>query len=384
MKILNPTKGILHFLYLIFVVQLTAQQTEEKTVVFVVNAPTLADTARVFIAGNLPELGSWSPARVLLLNEGSHRWSLKVKLTIPISIEYKFTLGSWDREAVNANGLPLRNFSLNLKNDTTLNHDILFWKNGDNKKVINGKITGTVAYHRQLAGDGIEPRDIIVWLPPGYEKTRKQRYLVLYMQDGQNIIDPATSAFGVDWRLDESSDSLIRNKITEPYIVVGIYNTSNRTKEYTPGEVASAYMRFVVNRLKPMIDSVYRTKPDRKNTLVGGSSAGGLISFMLAWEYPSVFSKAICMSPAFKITNIDYVSTVLNTKEKKDVFFYIDNGGVGLESKLQPGVDEMIHALKQKGYVEGKDYFYLIDVNAKHNEIDWAKRFPNAIKLCLK
>jgi predicted alpha/beta superfamily hydrolase len=317
-------------------------------------------------------------------NEGSHQWSLKLRLTKPISIEYKFTLGSWDREAVNANGQPLQNFNLRVKSDTTVKHDILFWKSGNSKKIINGQITGTVRYHRQVNGIGIEPRDVIVWLPPGYDKDKKKRYPVLYMQDGQNIIDPATSAFGVDWRLDESSDSLIRNKIIEPYIIVGIYNTSNRTKEYTPGEVGSAYMKFIVTKVKPLIDSVYRTKPERKNTIAGGSSAGGLISFMLAWEYPSVFSKAICMSPAFKIMDIDYVSIVLNTKEKKDVFFYIDNGGVGLESQLQPGIDAMVSALKQKGYAEGKGYSYLVAPNAKHNEADWAKRFPRAVEACLK
>lgn len=362
---------------------ITAQQLQEKTVVFHVFSPDLPDTAHVFIAGSLAELGFWNPAKISMQHEGNHHWSKKIVVKEGTSIEYKFTLGSWDREAANANGLPLQNFNLAVRGDTTVTHPVLFWKTGGDKKVITGQITGTVAYHRLLSGDGVAPRDIIVWLPPDYHTKKKKRYPVVYMQDGQNSIDPATSSFGVDWRIDEASDSLIRNKITQSFIVVGIYNTADRSKDYTPGEGGAAYMKFVVKKVKPLVDSVYRTKPDAKNNIVGGSSAGGLISFMLAWEYPDVFSKAICMSPAFKIMHIDYVKTVLESKEKKNVFFYIDNGGIGLETQLQPGIDEMMTALKQKGYKEGKDYFYTIDSGAKHFESDWAKRFPNAIRITL-
>lgn len=159
-------------------------------------------------------------------------------------------------------------------------------------------------------------------------------------------------------------------------------------KEYTPGEKGTAYMDFVVKTVKPLIDSTYRTKPDRKNTIVGGSSAGGIISFMLVWEHTDVFSKAICMSPAFKSLSSngwDYARVVKTSNgKKKDVFFYIDNGGVGLESQLQPGIEEMIEALKSKGYVEGKDFVFVHDTAAKHFEADWAKRFPKALQLVLK
>jgi predicted alpha/beta superfamily hydrolase len=170
-------------------------------------------------------------------------------------------------------------------------------------------------------------------------------------------------------------------------IVVGIYNTSDRMKEYTPGDKGTAYMNFVVDTVKPLIDSAYRTKPDRKNTIVGGSSAGGIISFMLVWEHPDVFSKAICMSPAFKSLSADgwdYTQTVRTSKgSPKPIFLYIDNGGIGLDSQLQPGIDDMLTALKTKGYQEGKHFIFIHDPTAKHSEADWAKRFPTALKLVL-
>jgi len=196
-----------------------------------------------------------------------------------------------------------------------------------------------------------------------------------------------TSAFGVDWSIDETATELIKKKSIEPIIVVGIYNTSDRMNEYIPGDKGTAYMNFVVNTVKPLIDSTYRTKPDRKNTIVGGSSAGGIISFMLVWEHPDVFSKAICMSPAFKSLSPggwDYTTTVQrSSRPTNPIFLYIDNGALGLDSQLQPGIDAMLTALKSKGYKDGHDFLFLLDPTGKHSEADWAKRFPRALIIVL-
>ncbi len=224
-----------------------------------------------------------------------------------------------------------------------------------------------------MKGEGILPRDVIVWLPPGYEKNKKERYPVLYMQDGQNIIDPATSSFGYDWQVDEVADSLIKAGKIKKIIIVGIYSTMKRGLEYG-GSLSDAYMKFIVNKLKPIIDKKYRTNPDRQNTFVAGSSLGGIISFMILWNYPKIFSAADCESPAFHIGEYNCLPEVINTKEKKPVKIYIGIGGIGLEEKLQPGVDEMLTLLKEKGYKEGNDLEYFKDPTSEHNEQGWAKR----------
>src|SRR5438477_10739802 len=69
------------------------------------------------------------------------------------------------------------------------------------------------------------PRDLIVYLPPGYEEHAERRYPVLYLQDGQNLFDAATAFAGQEWRADESADRLTEEGIIEPLIIVGIYNT---------------------------------------------------------------------------------------------------------------------------------------------------------------
>jgi len=226
-----------------------------------------------------------------------------------------------------------------------------------------------------MKGKGIKDRDVVVWLPPCYDENSEVHYPALYMHDGQNMFDPKTSAFGVDWQIDEASDTLIRKGYIEPIIIVGIYNTPDRTSDYSPNDTGYAYMNFIVNDLKPFIDNNYRTLPEREFTATGGSSMGGLISFMLLWEHSNVFSQAACLSPAFKIGSFDFVAPVENyTNNKKNIRIYIDNGGVGLEDSLQAGIDDMLVALKNKGYAENGDLYWYKDADAKHFESDWAER----------
>ncbi|MBN1650757.1 MAG: hypothetical protein JW857_05485 [Bacteroidales bacterium] len=350
-----------------------------KGIIIEMQSPDLPDTTQVYITGSIPQLGNWNPNAIKMQAMGNHVWQFRITDSIPSLIEYKFTLGSWQKEAAGANGLPLQNCVLKAKGDTLVSNAIYFWRDG-RPRSFNGKITGNVKYHRQMQGQGLLDRDVIVLLPNDYDANSAKHYPVLYMHDGQNLFDPATSSFGVDWQIDETLDSLLKLGNINIPIVVGIYNTIERTPDYTIGQQSQDYMIFVVETVKPFIDKQYRTLPQKEFTSVGGSSYGGLISFKMAWEYPEVFSKAFCLSPALKVRNIDYVKNV-REGGKPDVVFYLDNGGVGLEEELQPGIDAMIEALKQKGYIENKDFFWVHDKNARHFESDWAKRMPHAFEL---
>jgi predicted alpha/beta superfamily hydrolase len=380
--------NIVSSLFLLMMIQepLSAQQ-DSITVTFVVHARVTGDSA-VYITGSHEQLAGWDPGRIAMQQAGTGVWRKVIRVASPVSIEYKFTLGDWRHEAADEAGRPLSNFRARITKDTTITYVVLNWTQGQ-RKVIHGQVTGTVKHHRAMKGAGIPDRDVIVWLPPGYDERSESRYPVVYMHDGQNLFDPTTSAFGVDWRIDETADSLIRMKLIQPVIIVGICNSPDRMKEYLPGIKGTAYMDFVVDRVKPFIDSAYRTKPGRDHTFTGGSSAGGIISFMLVWEHPGVFSKAICMSPAFvspagNSTTWNYAEVVLKSKKRKGVFFYIDNGGIELDALLQPGVDEMLTALKKKGYREGKDFVFVRDPAATHFEAAWAKRFPAALEILMK
>lgn len=363
-------------------------QVEPSRVTFRLHAPTLAEDASVYIAGSSAGLGNWQPDAKRMDYAGDFVWTFTTSFPEGKTIEYKYTLGSWSREGADDAGNPLQNFMHTVDGPTSIYNRIDGWADRRMEK-FEGQITGTVKYHRELSAEGIRPRDVVVWLPPNYEASTR-RYPVLYMHDGQNLFDPKTSAFGIDWQIDETCTQLIAEDVIEPLIVVGIYNTPDRTKEYLPGELGDQYRDFVVARLKPLIDKQYRTRPLREDTLVGGSLAGGLCAFMLAWEYSKIFSKAICMSPAFQIENqekgfkLDYVQTVESSLPPARLpTLYIDNGGQGVDARLQPGVDAMLVALKNKGLQRDQELFVVFDPDAPHSEPAWASRFPKAITTLL-
>jgi len=364
-------------------------ENDKVQVTFILESSSLSADANVYLVGSHKKLGAWQPDKIKMKylgiaslkssgnKAGAHRWQKQLNFENGDILEYKFTQGNWANEGANEKGLPLENNYLTVATEQTVTTTVEHWRTTAELPV-QGQITGTVKYHRQLAGKGVLPRDIIVWLPPSYQQNISENYPVLYMHDGQNIIDPNTASFKVDWSVDETLTRLIKENKVPPMIVVGMSSTANRTAEYSPGIAGEAYMNFVINEVKPLIDSTYRTNTSREHTLIGGSSMGGIISLMLLWQYDDVFSKALCMSPAFKIDQFDYVNTVAAyLGDKKDIKIYIDNGGLGLEQRLQPGIDEMLFALKKKGYQ--KNMLWVIDENAKHTEAAWAKRFPEAL-----
>jgi len=346
----------------------------DREITFVVTSDSLADTSTVFITGNHPLLGNWNPGVAQLEKNKTNEWEGKFMFPVGYHLEYKLTLGSWEHEAIDDHGVIPGNSKLNIINDTIIYVQIPSWQD-TSYQIFDGQITGKVQYHPKIKGKGINERDIVVWLPPGYDENIVVHYPVLYMHDGQNMFDPKTSAIGVDWQIDEAADSLIRKDYIEPIIIVGIHNTPHRNSEYSLNDTGYAYMNFVVNELKHFIDDKYRTLTDREFTATGGSSMGGLISFMLLWEHSDVFSKAACISPALKIDSYDFVTPVENyAGDKKNVAIYIDNGGIGVEDSLQAGINDMLSVLKKNGYAENGDLYWYKDAGAKHTESDWAKR----------
>ena len=369
-----------YLLPILLVLNISCSNQNMVRVELEVYAPNTPDSTNIYIAGNNPKMGNWSPGQIMLQNRGDHFWEISFNYAKGSSLEYKYTLGRWENEAVDEQGSPFGNAILNATQDTTVYSEVLYWKDGAEQRV-PGQITGEVRYHLDMSSPGLLDRDIIVWLPPGYNDQPEKHYPVLYMHDGQNVFDPNTASAKVDWQIDESADSLIALGKIDPLIIVGIYNTVHRSSEYEPTRRGKRYRSFVVSELKPMIDKNYRTQPEKEFTLTGGSSAGGIVAFMLAWENPDVFSGAICMSPAFKIDDINYVKPVSRYKgPMKDLKFYIDNGGIGLEARLQPGIDDMLKALQRQGYEENVDYLWVLDLDAEHFESAWAWRMPLALE----
>lgn len=257
-------------------------------------------------------------------------------------------------------------------------------------------VTGVIKRHEKFASEYVDARNVDVWLPPGYEKDAGKRYPVIYMHDGQNLFDPRTSYIGVDWGIDETMTRLVSEKRVREAIIVGIWNTPKRIAEYMPqkavtgasikllkdapplerGEILSDnYLKFLVNELKPFIDSTYRSLPDRKHTFIMGSSMGGLISAYAISEYPQVFGGAGCISthwPAGEGIVIDYLKKHLPDARTHKLYF--DYGTETLDAEYEPYQQKMDEVMRNSGYREGKNWITKKFAGAEHSERAWSRR----------
>ncbi|HSR98210.1 MAG TPA: alpha/beta hydrolase-fold protein [Kofleriaceae bacterium] len=221
-------------------------------------------------------------------------------------------------------------------------------------------------------------RTLVIYLPPSYDENPLKRYPVLYMHDGQNLFEAATSAFGTEWQVDENIDASIAAGRMDEVIVVGVSNTANRIWEYTPccdadygGGGADTYERFLIDTVKPYIDQNLRTLPGKETTAVMGSSLGGLLSFYLARRNPTVFSKAGCLSSSFWWNNEALTVQVEQSAAHVPVKLYLD---AGTSNDGLPQTTRMDQALVADGYAQGLDVDFYTAQGGSHNEASWAAR----------
>jgi predicted alpha/beta superfamily hydrolase len=243
-------------------------------------------------------------------------------------------------------------------------------------------LSGDIRTHEGFHSRFLEhDRTIIVYLPPGYATSGARHYPVLYLHDGQNVFDRATSV-GEEWHVDETAQEMIADGKIAPIIVVGIYNTGvHRIDEYAPtlrediggGGQADDYGRMLVQELKPFIDRTYRTLPSAASTAMGGSSLGGLVTMYLGLRYPTVFSRLAVLSPSVWWDERVILQEVEALPRKLPLRIWLDAG-----DREGPEVIADARALKDalvaKGWTAGQDLSYLEAEGGEHNEASWAAR----------
>lgn len=233
------------------------------------------------------------------------------------------------------------------------------------------------------------PRDIIVYLPPGYDAAA-DRYPVFYLQDGQNLFDPATAFGGQDWRADATADELILSGAIPPMLLVGVYNIGvRRISEYTPtrdaqnrkGGKGDRYAQMLARELKPFIDAEYRTRRGVLDTGVGGSSLGGLVAIEAGLLYPRVFGKVAVMSPSVWWDQRSILGMVRRFSGGTHPRIWLDTGTEEGDAPRQVVEDARLlrDVLEERGWHEGTDLLYREFVGAGHNEGAWAARFGDVL-----
>lgn len=264
-------------------------------------------------------------------------------------------------------------------------------------------VAGKIERFENFNSSYVTTRNIDVWLPDGYNEN--QKYAVLYMHDGQMLFDARQTWNGQEWKVDEVVSKLHKEGRIRDCIVVGVWNDSEqRWSDYNPqkaldylpqrvrdtafvgkmnGPVNSDnYLKFLVEELKPMIDSNFSTLPDQQNTFVMGSSMGGLISIYAICEYPDVFGGAACMSTHwvgdddnfFKEVPEAYNTYLFNNlPDPNNHKIYFDFGTETLDQHYEPWQQKVDKTMKAKGY-NNSNWITKKFPGEAHTELDWAGR----------
>lgn len=265
-------------------------------------------------------------------------------------------------------------------------------------------VTGTVVRYASMPSAHVTARNVDVWLPPGYGQDPQKRHPVLYMHDGQNLFDPATSYGNVDWGVDEAMTRLIELGEVREAIVVGVWNTPKRFEEYMPQRavqgakkikmpgfdvrakdvMSDRYLEFLVTELKPFIDAKYATLPGRADTIIMGSSMGGLISQYAMSVHPEVFGGAGCVSthwPAGDGIALDDFAAHLPDPATHRYWF--DYGTATLDASYEPHQMRADEILRKAGYFEGQNWITKKFEGAEHSEKAWRLRVDQPLKFLI-
>ncbi|HYO56386.1 alpha/beta hydrolase-fold protein [Archangium sp.] len=364
--------------------------TQPRTV-FVVAVPDITPPdASVWLSGNHALLGNWNGAGVKLHKAVNNSYATTLSFEPGTSLEFKATRGSWATVEKNALGENVDNHTHKTGNGfERVSITVGTWK--DFFKVLTGRIE---YLHMTPTNPALKERDIIVWLPPDYETNPTRHYPVLYMHDGQNLMD-ASTAYADEWGVDETAQQLIQSGRVEPLIIVGIYNTADRGPEYTQvpdprypevdganGGRADAYGHFIFEELKPRIDDKYRTKREAEYTGLAGSSLGGLVSMYLGTKRSEKFTRVGVVSPSVFWGHNDIVTKVNALPGKLPLRIWLDIGTDEGSSSQETVEDTRLlrEALVGKGWVLDTDLKYTEVEGGKHNEKAWAARFGNILE----
>src|SRR5215203_3494477 len=291
--------------------------------------------------------------------------------------EYKFTMDIGQNVETGQEKCLKENRQTNLESSSTVNVELeesadhLPKESGHSTAKKNVHIIDTAFFIPQLK----RYRRIWIYLPPSYPVSRK-KYPVLYMQDGQNVFDEATS-FSGEWGVDETLDTL-GNKHGEMIVVAVDNGGDKRMNEYAPYDMekygkgeGDLYVDFLVNTLQPYLNKHYRTQKKGKYNYVAGSSMGGLISLYAILKYPNKFGGAGVFSPAFWINpTIKNIDPKKARKVKGRIYFFAG------QQESETMVPDMLNVFEQMRKYSKAKMQTVIRAKGKHNEATWRVEFP--------
>lgn len=364
---------------------------------FVVTAPD--GRGALHLAGTFnrwqPADSSWELTREEAA--GAALWTITVPVERlgPAPIEFKLTRGSWDTVEMLANGADSPNRIVrasDLENGISLTVEA--WADDREGATRESAVTGRLEVF-DLASERLgNTRKVRVWLPPGYDDDEHagRRYPVLYMHDGQNVFDGATSFMGAEWGADESATRLIEAGKITPLIIVGIDHAgAARTAEYNPpftskGGVAhygDRYLDFLTSTLMPEIEKRYRIESGAEYTALGGSSYGGNITLYAGMRHPERFGLLLVESPVFWVFGAELMTRCEQHATWGQRIFLAIGTNESEDERVQAGYHDGLEHLRATFEEQGllpERARLVVEEGGTHHESSWSRRFPSALK----
>jgi len=377
-------------------VQGDSQSTEALAtadITFLVTVPVATPPQdSVYIAGDFQGWNPGDPSFGLAKMGGLlHEITLTFEMGTPL--QFKFTRGDWAKVEKGPNGEEIPNRTHTVTATDTLDLTVASWADIPPGSTITGDVT-LITVPGFLNG-----RRVWVYLPPEYHNEPECTYPVLYMFDGQNVFDEATS-FAGEWGVDETCEALIPAGEMAPIIVFAVANgESNRIHEYTPwydpdfqggvGGGGEGHLQAFIDTLLPFIDANYRTHTGPEYTGLAGSSLGGLLSLYAAYAHPEAFGRIGALSTSFWWKEHELLAWAA-TRPKPPSDVYMDMGtlesGVMVDEDSN-GVDDSIDDLRamrdlmvSQGFILDQDLLVVEDEGGRHNEYYWGSRFPMTLQ----
>jgi predicted alpha/beta superfamily hydrolase len=237
-------------------------------------------------------------------------------------------------------------------------------------------------------------RRITVWLPRRPRGESAGRYPVLYLNDGQNLFDPARAFAGRTWRVADTAARLVRHDHIPPLLIVGIdHGESRRSREYLPiaddrnpgacRPLGRRYAEFVTREVMPFIDQTYPTARGASNTGFGGSSYGAVAALYTALLKPGVFGRLLIESPSLYVGG-QYVLRRARAARRWPSRIYLgvgttETGRAEINEESVANVRNLELLLLRRGFGPRR-LLTVVEEGAAHSEDAWAARLPRALE----
>lgn len=354
--------------------------TKIKTGLYIILTTDEDDSRPVYISGNFNDWRTQDKEFMMeKVGVGLYHYKFTHDFDYPETLLYKFTKGDWSDVEIGIDEERTENRSTT-KHTGIQNEHVFKWRR--NWLPFKPNFLPQI----QLISDEFEipqlntTRKIWALLPHDYDAS-EESYPVMYLQDAQNLFNE-NAEYG-NWEIDKKLAVMSEYKVGKIIVIAVEHAEEDRIKEYNVGKTllgkgrGKKYIQFLVETLKPYVDSNFRTKKEREFTGIGGSSMGALVSIFSGLRYPGVFGKLMIFSPSLWVNPKIKVKDGANSGDTK---IYLYAGGDESETMIEH-VETFKNRIIENEFVNDKMKINLsINKLGKHNETYWSDEFPKAIE----